>query len=46
MAAPEMPWSAFFICSANFATKCSASAGMSSCRSRSGGSLTGITLMR
>ena len=46
IAAPEIPITGFFICSANFTTKCSASSGMSSIRSRSDGSRTGITLIR
>mgnify|MGYP003693821031 CR=1 FL=1 len=37
-----MPMIGFFICSANLATKCSASSGTSSIRSRSDGSRIGI----
>ena len=46
IAAPDTPVIGFPICAANRAAKCSASSGMSSGRSRSGGSRTGITLMR
>ena len=42
----EIPVTGFPICSAYFARKWSASSGMSSRRSRSGGSAIGITLMR
>ena len=42
----EMPVTGFPICVANRARKCSASSGMSSRRSRSGGSATGMTLIR
>ena len=46
MAGREIRVTGFSICAAYFSRKCSASSGMSSRRSRSGGSTIGMTLMR